>query len=84
MPYEILWNSGLSYKSIVEAGSEAFPLMEAQCNTLLSNKQLIKQLKEMNFQVAIIDILYNECGLVLLNHLEIPAVIITILCIESC
>lgn len=74
MPYQILWNSGLSYKSIIEAGSEAFPLMEAHCNSLLSNKDLIRQLKGMKFNVAIIDIVYNECSLVLLHHLKIPAV----------
>lgn len=58
MPYEILWNSGLSYKSIVEA-SEAFPLMEAHCETLLSNAELIQKLRKINFSLAIIDILYN-------------------------
>jgi hypothetical protein len=74
MPYEILWNSGLSYKSIVEAGSEAFPLMKAQCDTLLSNQEMIEQLRSSEFDIAIIDILYNECGLALLHNLKIPSV----------
>lgn len=74
MPYEILWNSGLSYNSILQVATEAFPLMEAQCDTLLSNDELINKLKSMDFKVAVVDIIYNECSLVLLNHLGIPAV----------
>lgn len=74
MPYEILWNSGLTYKSILEAGSEAFPLLENQCDTFLSNKKLLQQLRRDKYDLAIIDILYNECGLALLNHLKVPSI----------
>jgi len=48
--------------------------MKAQCDTLLGDSALIQSLKESEYDIAIIDILYNECGLSLLHHLKIPSV----------
>lgn len=59
---------------MVDTAGEAFPLIKKHCDDLLSNKELINQLSEEKYDVAIIDILYNECGLALLHHLKVPSV----------
>ena len=51
-----------------------YGLLEGQCEALLSNYELIKELQEEQYNVAIVDVVYNECALVLLHHLGIPAV----------
>ena len=48
-------------------------LMEEFCSQLLK-PSLIEELLGKKFDVAIIDLVYNECGLALANHLEIPSV----------
>ncbi|CAG7838360.1 unnamed protein product [Allacma fusca] len=73
VPFDILWNSGLSAKAILDS-YRAFPLMGAHCETLLGNKRLFRELQQEKFDLAIIDILYNECGLALLHQLRIPSV----------
>ncbi|CAL8116567.1 unnamed protein product [Orchesella dallaii] len=41
---------------------------------MLGNQPLISQLREEKYDAAIIDILYNECGLALLHHLKVPSI----------
>jgi len=60
-------------KAVVQS-REAFPLLREQCELLLGNEPLRKSLRRQHFDLAIIDILYNECGLGLLHSLQIPAV----------
>jgi hypothetical protein len=73
VPFDILWNSGLTAKAVLDS-YRAFPLMGGHCDALVSNKKLRRELKAESFDIAIIDILYNECGLALLSHLKIPTV----------
>ena len=35
---------------------------------------MIDQLKENDYDMAIVDLMYNECGLALAHHLNLPAV----------
>ena len=47
----------------------------AHCNHLLGNQGLLEELKEEKFDLAIVDLLYNECSLALASHyLQIPVV----------
>ena len=48
--------------------------MGAHCETLLGNRHLYEELEKEKFELAIIDILYNECGLAMLHQLGIPTV----------
>lgn len=70
----MVWDSGLRVQSVVEAGVEAFPLLGSQCETLLANKPLFNLLKREEFDIAIIDLIFNECGLALLHQLKIPSI----------
>lgn len=64
----------MKFQTIIEDGTEAFPLLGSQCETLLANKLLYNSLKEAKFDIAIIDIIFNECGLALLHQLKIPSI----------
>jgi len=48
-------------------------LISRACNQIL-NKDMIDQLKENDYDMAIVDLMYNECGLALAHHLNLPAV----------
>ena len=49
--------------------------ISAHCNHLLGNETLLKELKEEEFDLAIVDLLYNPCSLSLVSHyLKIPVV----------
>ena len=41
----------------------------AHCKALLSNRDRINHLRKQQFDVAIVDLLYNECSLSLAHHL---------------
>ena len=43
------------------------------CDILLS-EDMISQLQESEYDMAIVDLMYNECGLALAHHLKLPAV----------
>ena len=61
-----MWKKGLCPFSVFEGGMQT---VTASCNALLQNENLIDVLKKQNFSVAIVDLLYNECGLALAHHL---------------
>ena len=49
------------------------PLMAQYCNTIL-NPHNIELLAASKFDLAVVDLMFNECGLALTHHLNIPSV----------
>ena len=56
----VFWNLGLKPWAVVDA----------YCDTVLGDKALLARLRETKFDVAIVDMIYNECGLALAHHLD--------------
>ena len=63
MPMELLWSEGRSLAQLIRLADGAWKVIDAYCNQLLSNQDLIEELQEIKYDVAIIDVIYNECGL---------------------
>ena len=42
--------------------------MGATCDVLLGNQTLVKWLKDEQFDVAVVDLFFGECGLALAYH----------------
>ena len=61
-----MWDRGLNSLSVFDGGMQT---VQAACDTLLQNQKLIDHLKEQQFSIAVVDIIYNECGLALAHHL---------------
>ena len=68
MPVELLWQEGLSLFTSLSYGFMPWRLAQAYCHTLLSNETLKEELKNGQFNVTIVDLIYNECGLALADH----------------
>ena len=66
MPMALMWQKGTSYRSLPFDG---FWALSGYCAALLSNKELLGRLSETRFDVAIVDLLYNECGLAIPHSL---------------
>ena len=56
----MFWNLGLKPWAVVDA----------YCDTVLGDKALLARLRETKFDVSIVDMIYNECGLALAHHLD--------------
>ena len=75
MPVELLWQEGLTLSTIFKLPKNPWSVVSAYCHTLLSNQTLLAELQGEEFDLAIVDLIYNECGLALAaNSLKIPAV----------
>ena len=78
MPVEFLWSDGSHLTNIFKLGIELgnpWKVVTSYCHFLLSNETLTKELKDENFNLAIVDLIYNECALALANHgLKLPTV----------
>lgn len=75
MPVEFLWKEGLALDSIFKLPKQPWSVVKAHCHTLLSNKSLISDLKSEQFDLSIVDLIYNECSLALASHdLDTPTV----------
>ena len=75
MPVEFLWREGLTLLNIFYLPKNPWKVVTSYCHFLLSNETLKKELKEENFDLAIVDLIYNECALALANHgLKLPTV----------
>ena len=48
--------------------------MDAGCEKLFSNANLIQNLRETKFDLAIVELLFNSCGVVFANYLGLPVV----------
>ena len=66
MPMALMWQKGTSYRSLPFDG---FWALSGYCAALLSNEELLGRLSETRFDVAIVDLLYNECGLAIPHSL---------------
>ena len=44
------------------------------CNDLLGDKKRIEKLRMQKFDVVLVDLIYNECGLALAHELGVPTV----------
>ena len=75
MPVEFLWREGLTLLNIFYLPKNPWKVVTSYCHFLLSNETLKKELKDENFDLAIVDLIYNECALALANHgLKLPTV----------
>ena len=74
MPMPLLWTKGLNLLSLFNMGANPYAVATAYCEQLLSNEALKDRLRREKFDVAIVDLIYNECGLALANHLGLPSV----------
>ncbi|CAG7786585.1 unnamed protein product [Allacma fusca] len=59
-PVELLWKSGHNPHYLP---LNAFKMTEALCRALLENEQLLGTLRQEKFDLAIVDVISNECGL---------------------
>ena len=78
MPVEIFWREGLTllpHDYYFYLPTNPWKVVTSYCHFLLSNETLKNELKDENFDVAIVDLIYNECTLALANHgLKLPTV----------
>ena len=78
MPVEFLWQEGLTLQPLqmyFYLPKNPWKVVTSYCHFLLSNETLKNELKDENFDVAIVDLIYNECTLALANHgLKLPTV----------
>jgi len=73
MPVELLWEEGLSLSTVFKLPKNPWNLVSSYCHFILSNETLKKELEAEHFNVAIVDLIYNECGLALASHvLKLP------------
>ena len=49
---------------------DAFPALGAYCERVLNNPSLHRQLERENFDIALVDIAFNECNLALTHYLS--------------
>ena len=74
MPLDLLWNQGLAITTLFRLPSNPWALVDDYCKIILGNKEFIERLRDQNFNLAIVDLVYNECGLALAHHLNLPTV----------
>lgn len=74
MPMQLIWDDGLGLSTILKIMHEPWQLIGGYCHQLCQNTQLIQELREANFDLVIMDLVYNECGLALISHLKLPYV----------
>ncbi|XP_059481740.1 UDP-glucuronosyltransferase 2C1-like [Neocloeon triangulifer] len=71
LPLDVMWRNGLSPWGVP---LDAFWTMPPYCDTLLSDKGLRRRLRRSHFDVALVDLFTNECGLALAHSLGLPSV----------
>ena len=74
LPLEVLWSKGTSVLwTILNMANVEKVLMKEFCSKIL-RPSLVEEFLDEKFDVAIVDLMFNECGLALANELGIPAV----------
>lgn len=71
MPQELMWRKGTSWTALPV---DTFLTVGAFCRSLLEREQLREELRREKFDIAIVDILYNECSLALAHDLGLPSI----------
>ena len=71
---DFIWNDGLDLSTLLSVGTKPWQVMAGFCNNLLGNRALFSRLKAEQFDVALVDLIYNECGLALVGQLGVPSV----------
>ena len=66
MPMNLMWQRGLSFTALPLDG---FKALSAHCHHLLSDVALNTRLRNSTFHLAVVDLIYNECGLALAHNL---------------
>lgn len=66
MPVDLMWKMGTDITAIP---LEGFIAVKAVCSLLLSNKDLLEDLKTHRYDLAIVDLINNECGLAIAHYL---------------
>ncbi len=68
---KILWNYG---HSVLGLPTDIFCLTDAHCNTLYNSPAMASLLNQTQFDLVIVDLIANECGLALAKTLGVPLV----------
>ena len=66
MPVELMWKAGTDLSALP---LEGFIAVKAVCSLLLGNKYLLEDLKMHGYDLAIVDLINNECGLAIAHYL---------------
>jgi len=75
LPMEVVWQSGNNFQwALRMLFSSAYHLHKEYCTTVLDPK-LVSKLRKGSFNVMVIDLMFNECGLALAHQLGIPTVV---------
>lgn len=71
LPLDVMWENGLSPWGVP---LDAFLTVAPFCERLLGDVELRQRLHEQHFDLALVDLFTNECGLALAHALNAPAV----------
>ena len=78
MPVDFLWQEGSALSAILtlmasKSSNNPWSVVQEYCHQILSNTTLHNELLEEKFNVAIVDLVYNECGLAIIDQvLKVP------------
>ena len=73
LPMEGLWTDGHSFWWSLKTLFQQINVMKEACRVVL-HENLYQTLASTEFDVAFVDLMFNECGLALVNRLKTPAV----------
>lgn len=71
IPEMLMWDQGTSWKAIP---LDAFYTVSAFCRSLLGRESLREDLRGQKFDIAIVDLIYNECSLAVAHDLGVPII----------
>ncbi|XP_064102909.1 UDP-glucuronosyltransferase 2A3-like [Macrobrachium nipponense] len=71
MPQSLMWNKGTHWTALPV---DAFLTIDAFCQTLFEAESLRSYLRQRKFDVAIVDLIYNECSLGLAHDLGLATI----------
>jgi hypothetical protein len=71
IPQELLWTEGLELLTVRKLGS-VWRLIEGYCTDILA-PDLVRDLNARRYDIALVDLIYNECGLALGKGGNMPA-----------
>ena len=74
LPMRYMWEVGLSPFGPFIEGMHPWQLIAGYCHSLLGDMSLRHKLKLEQFDVALVDLVYNECGMALVESLSVPSV----------